>query len=193
MTLAQAFRQIRIALDSAGVCYAVGGSWASTVHGEPRHTNDIDFVTNLDPHRLPAFLQALGPGFYVDPESALDALKVRRPFNIIHQQLGYKFDFFPVIDRHGEAELARRIHVALPGLDRERVPVISAEDTILAKLRWYRDGGQVSERQWRDIAGILAASGEQLDRAYLEQWAEEMGLTELYHRAIQATGIFPGC
>ena len=191
MTLPQVFQQVRRALDSAGVIYAIGGSWASTIHGEPRHTNAIDFVTNfdasldasLDAGCLQRFFNALGSGFYFDPESALASLKARRPFNIIHQELGYKFDFFPAIDSHGTAELARRMAVALPALDTEPVPVISAEDTILAKLRWYRAGGEVSERQWRDIAGMFAASGDRLDRDYLERWAETLGLTDLYQRA----------
>lgn len=74
--------------------------------------------------------------------------------------------------------------VALPGLDTEPVPVISAEDTILAKLRWYREGGAVSDRQWRDIGGILAASDGQLDLDYLERWARVMGLAALYERAM---------
>ena len=191
MTLPQVFQQVRRALDSAGVIYAIGGSWASTIHGEPRHTNDIDFVINLDSGhdaglktgRLQRFFDALDSGFYFDLESAQASLKGRRPFNIIHQELGYKFDFFQVIDSHGTAELARRMAVALPALDSEPVPVISAEDTILAKLRWYRAGGEVSERQWRDIAGMFAASGERLDRGYLERWAETLGLTDLYQRA----------
>lgn len=182
MTLPQAFRQVRRALDSAGVVYAIGGSWASTIHGEPRHTNHIDFVTDLETGRVQLFFDALGAGFYFDLESAQASLKGRRPFNIIHQELGYKFDFFPAIDSHGLAELARRMPVALPALDTEPVPVISAEDTILAKLRWYRAGGEVSERQWRDIAGMFAASGERLDRDYLERWAETLGLTDLYLR-----------
>ena len=187
MTLAEAFQQIRRALISTGVTYAICGSWASSVHGEPRHTNDIDFVTNLDGPRVRRFLEALGEGFYFDLESAEEALRYGRSFNIIHQKLGYKFDFFPVVDSHGDSELGRRLAVALPGLDTEPVPVISAEDTILAKLRWYRAGGAVSDRQWRDIAGILAASDGQLDREYLERWARVMGLTELYERAIGGT------
>ena len=183
MTLAEVFRRVRNALDQAGATYAIGGSWASTIHGEPRHTNDIDFVTNLNAERLGPFFDALGSGFYFDAESARAALENGRPFNVIHQKLGYKFDFFQVIDGHGMAELARRMAVALPALDTEPVPVISAEDTILAKLRWYRAGGEVSERQWRDIAGMFAASGEHLDREYLERWAHTLGLTGLYQRA----------
>lgn len=184
MTLTQAFQQVRRALSSAGVTYAICGSWASAVHGEPRHTNDIDLVTNLDGQRLQLFLDALGQGFYFDLDSAQEALKLGRPFNIIHQKLGYKFDFFPVVDAHGGAELERRLSVSLPGLDTDVVPVISAEDTILAKLSWYRQGGEVSERQWRDIAGILAASGGQLDHDYLDHWAQLMGLTKLLSRAL---------
>mgnify|MGYP003387211819 CR=1 FL=1 len=182
MTLPEAFQQIRKALATANVAYAICGSWASALHGEPRHTNDIDFVTNLDGQNVRPFLEALGNGFYFDLESAQDALSRGRPFNVIHQKLGYKFDFFPVVDPHGDAELDRRIAVALPGLDAELVPVITAEDTILSKLRWYRQGGEVSERQLRDISGMIATSGEKLDRGYLERWAQAMGLAELYHR-----------
>lgn len=184
MTLPEAFQQIRKALAAADVVYAVCGSWASALHGEPRHTNDIDFVTNLDGHNVRPFLEALGNGFYFDLESAREALSRGRPFNVIHQKLGYKFDFFPVVDAHGGAELDRRIAVALPGLDSAMVHVITAEDTILAKLRWYRQGGEVSERQLRDISGIIATSGEQLDRDYLELWAQAMGLAELYQRVM---------
>lgn len=185
VTLAEAFQAVRRALDQACVTYAIAGSWASSIHGEPRHTNDIDFVTNLDARRLRTFLLALGPGFYFDEDTALEALNNGRPFNVIHQALGYKFDFFPSIDSHGDAELKRRQAVPLPTLDTELVPVISAEDTILAKLRWYRAGGEVSDRQWRDIAGIFAASGEQLDHAYIERWARAMGIMDLYGRALR--------
>ena len=185
VTLADVFMTVRRALDQADVTYAIAGSWASSIHGEPRHTNDIDFITNLDAPRLRPFLLALGQGFYFDEETALESLNNGRPFNVIHQALGYKFDFFPLVDSHGDAELGRRQAVPLPTLDSELVPVISAEDTILAKLRWYRAGGEVSERQWRDIAGIFAASGEQLDRAYLERWAGAMGLMDLYERAVR--------
>ncbi len=86
----------------------IWGLGASSVHGEPRHTNDIDFVTNLNGPRVRRFLEALGEGFYFDLESAEEALRYGRSFNIIHQKLGYKFDFFPVVDRHGDSELGRR-------------------------------------------------------------------------------------
>jgi len=151
--------------------------WRTSAH-QPH-----DLVTDLTSTRLVQFLDALGPGFYFDRETAQDSLESGRPFNVIHQTLGYKFDFFPAMDPHGRAELARRLVVALPALDTELVPVISAEDTILAKLRWYRAGGEVSDRQWRDIAGIFAASGPHLDQDYLHQWARTLGLTELYERA----------
>ena len=185
VTLAEAFQTVRRALDQASVTYAIAGSWASSIHGEPRHTNDIDFVTNLDAPRLRPFLIALGPGFYFDEDTAFDALNNGRSFNVIHQTLGYKFDFFPLAGSHGDSELQRRQAVSLPTLDADLVPVISAEDTILAKLRWYRAGGEVSDRQWRDIAGIIAASGERLDHAYLERWARAMGLMDLYERALR--------
>lgn len=71
----------------------------------------------------------------------------------------------------------------MPALDIDLVPVISAEDTIPAKLRWYRDGGEVSERQWRDIAGMFAASRQHLDWSYLERWSFPVGL---FHSRLHA-------
>ena len=186
MSLLTAFGAVREALERAGVAYAIGGSWASTAHGEPRATNDIDFIASFNTLALGDFLDALGPEFYFDAVTAREAIAHGRPFNVIHQTWSYKFDFFPVHTEHGEEELARRLMVLVPGLSAGQLPIVTAEDTILAKLRWYREGGESSSRQWRDVLGVLAAGGDRLDRAYLKRWATRLGITDLYQRALDA-------
>ena len=60
---------------------------------------------------------------------------------------------------------------------------------MLAKLQWYREGGGVSDRQWTDVLGVLKVQGATLDRAYLEEWARELGLTSLLRRALDDAGL----
>jgi hypothetical protein len=69
--------------------------------------------------------------------------------------------------------------------------VASPEDTILAKLQWYRDGSGVSDRQWNDVLGVLKVQGAALDRAYLDEWAGELGLKDLLRRAVDDAGLPP--
>ncbi len=184
--LNQAFQGIRRALESAGIIFAIGGSWASTTYGEPRQTNDIGFVAAFNTWNLGLFLDTLGDTYYYDKETAQEALRLARPFNVIHRQLAFKFDFFPVQDEHAAAELDRRQFFLVATLDDEPVPIVSAEDIVIAKLRWYRAGGEVSQQQWRDIAGILRLEGDRIDRVYLDAWTRKLDLQDLWRRALKA-------
>ena len=82
--------------------------------------------------------------------------------------------------------MPRRLAPRLPPV---AVSTSSAEDTVLAKLQWYRDGGGVSDRQWNDVLGVLKVQGTTLDRAYLEDWARELGLADLLRRALEDAGL----
>lgn len=57
--------------------------------------------------------------------------------------------------------------------------VKSPEDTILRKLLWYRMGGEVSDRRWSDILGVVQVQGERLDRDYLAKWAPQLRVEDL--------------
>lgn len=164
-------------LDASGVPFMVAGSVASTTYGMARSTQDIDIV--IDPPNLAA-LEALvksmpSDAYYADPESARDAWFRRSMFNIVDFASGWKVDLILRKNRpFSRAEFDRRVSTSL--LD---VPVFiaSAEDTIVAKLEWSKMAGG-SERQRRDVAGILAARGDDLDRAYIERWTLELDLSE---------------
>lgn len=181
--LAAAFGGVRRALEAAEVRYAIGGSWASTTHGEPRQTNDIDLIATFTADNLDPFLNALGDDYYVDRDTAHDALRRSRSFNVIHRHLAFKFDLFPANSPHTMAQVERSRAVLVLELDEAPVPIVSAEDIVIAKLEWYRAGGGISERQWCDILGVLRAEGDRLGSAYLDTWANRLGLQELYERA----------
>lgn len=159
------------ALDRAGVPHMLTGSHASTFHGEPRATNDADLVIDPD---LPAFRAVAErlreDGLYCGDEGV--AFEHRSMCNVIDPATGAKVDLIVRRDRPFSInEMERRIRVSVDGV---ALWIATAEDLILAKLEWARLGQ--SERQRRDIAGVLAVSGDQLDLAYLRKWATELGL-----------------
>lgn len=173
-------------LDRLGVAWYVGGSVASTVHGHFRATNDIDVVAELRDEHAGEIRAALAADHYVDETAIRDAVRRRSSFNVIHFGTGLKIDVF--VAREGEFESgvrARRVRAALgTGPDAGTVWVVSAEDVVLTKLVWYRRGGGVSERQWRDVLGVVRVRGAELDVAYLRRWAAALGVADLVEDAL---------
>jgi hypothetical protein len=171
------------AIESVGGSYFVGGSLASSIQGEPRATNDIDIVIELPLGRIAELVSALGPDFEVDVEILRDALLHGRTCNIFYLPAVTKIDLFAVgPSAFDEIEFSRRRPVVVRDSG-ETLVVKSPEDTVLRKLLWYRDGGSVSERQWRDVVAVLSVSGSAMAPEYLESWAARLGITELLDRA----------
>ena len=186
----QVTRRVVAAFDVAGVRYFLGGSVASALYGEARSTRDIDLVAAMLPHQVEPFLTALGNEFYADAAAIGAAVAARRSFNVIHLDTMMKADIFIFkADAFGRSQFARRTARQLSQADPISIYVASPEDTVLAKLQWYRQGGGVSDRQWNDVLGVLKVQGAVLDRAYLEEWARELGLTDLLRRALDDAGL----
>jgi len=181
------------ALDRCGIPYAVGGSVASSYHGSPRATNDVDLLVEFLPAKAESFAQALGSDFYADPDMIRDALFNVRSFNVIHLKTTYKFDFFPVWgDRFASSQLARRVAVRSDLLGEPLdFPIASPEDIILAKLAWFQKGGRSSARQWNDVLGVVRIQGDRLDRVYLNEWSERLGVRELLEDALRQGSTDP--
>lgn len=186
----QVTRMVTAAFDAAGIRYFLGGSVASALYGEPRSTRDIDLVAAILPRHIEPFIAALGSGFYAEPETIRDAVAAARSFNLIHLDTMVKVDVFTFkADAFGRSQLSRRVARQLSPDDSAAIYIASAEDTVLAKLKWYREGGEVSDRQWNDVLGVLKVQGPTLDRAYLQDWARELGLTDLLRRALDDAGL----
>ena len=181
-------RQVTAVFDALGVAYVIGGSLAGMVHGLVRTTLDADIVAELQPDHAAALVAALGEAFYVPDEATLrEAIARRGSFNLIHLATMFKVDVFvPQARPFDRQQLARRIGERVGSGSEERLWVLSAEDVILAKLEWFRRGGEASERQWRDVLGVVRAQGAALDVAYLRQWGAALGVDDLVERALAA-------
>jgi hypothetical protein len=170
-------------LDAMGILHTIGGSIASSFAGEPRSTVDIDIVVALEEQHVEALVAALSAEFYVDADALRRAIRTRSSANLIHQATQLKVDLFVSGGTPLDArQLARRRAVDLG--DGRRLYVHPPEDILLQKLRWYRLGGEVSDRQWRDVAAIVRVQGGRLDREYLREGAGILGVTDLLDRAL---------
>lgn len=176
-------------LEKLNVDYMVGGSFASSVYGLARFTQDVDLIANLRPDQVDGFTRIFGPEFYLDRGSIERALRTGTSFNIIHFESSFKVDFFILSkSKFKEEQFSRRLLRRVnPDSDFEAY-VQSPEDIVLSKLEWYRRGGEVSENQWRDVIGIIKTQAARLDLVYLRKWAVELGVSDLLEQASKEAG-----
>lgn len=145
-------------LEKPGVSYFVGGSLASAIYGMVRATQDSDLVADLSQENVLPFVRALESEFYIDEEMIAEAVTHRSSFNMIHRASFFKVDvFIPKMRPFANEQLSRARRQVLAIEPRVEALVATAEDTLLAKLEWYRMGGEISERQWRDIGDFEGA------------------------------------
>ena len=165
----------------------IGGSIATSAYGEPRATNDVDLVANLRPAACASFVEALGDDFYADLDAVREAARRGASFNVIHFESVEKIDIFCVRDAFTADGLAKRVDWDLG--NGMVAPVAAPGHMVVEKLRWYRRGGEVSDRQIRDVQGVLQTSGGTLDLDEMRGWAEKLGLTDLLERALVDAGL----
>lgn len=167
-------------LDRLGVAYHLSGSYASGIHGVLRQTHDVDLVVDFRADRIEELANSLERDFFVDGLSIARAVSERSSFNIVHMASGVKVDLFLKGDsRFDLSEFERKVTVSVGHETPRQVHVKSAEDTVLRKLLWFRMGGEVSDRQWADVRGIVAVQDDRLDSKYLKRWADDLGIRDL--------------
>lgn len=170
-------------LEALEIPYALGGSIASIVYGEPRTTRDIDVVADLqtgDVDRMAARMPE--PDFFLDPVAARKAVNATRPFNVLHPASGMKIDVFPPADEIARRQIERSTRVEIePDLRPRFSP---PEELIVQKMRYYSEGG--SDKHLRDIASMLAISGEAIDREEVGRLASPLGLDDVWGEILAA-------
>ncbi len=177
--IAQEFERLRIR-------YLVGGSLASSLHGIPRATNDVDMVAEITDAHIPLLVKALETEFYIDAEMIQDAIQHQSSFNVIHLATMFKVDIFVLkTDVASQEEMTRRGQYQVSDTPDQRLFLASAEDVIVHKLYWYQLSGSLSERQWTDVLGVLQVQGEHLDYTYLDRMAHQRGVRDLLTQAMK--------
>lgn len=167
-------------LEQLGIPYVIVGSLASTVYGLARTTLDSDLLADIHPQHIPALVQAFHDEYYVSADAIAEAITHHGSFNLIHLATMFKVDIFIAKpDLLDQAQLAHGRLLRFSESPEQAAIVAGPEDTVLAKLVWYRAGGEVSERQLRDVAAIIEVQGDRLDLAYLRQNAHTLGVADL--------------
>ncbi len=184
--------QVADALEALEIPYFVAGSVASGVLGVPRATRDSDLIADFPQEKVDRFVSFMAKDFYLSADAVRKAIRRLGSFNLIHFQNLLKVDIFiSKGDPFSRSQLGRRVRKVLI-LEPERSAYFaSAEDTVLSKLKWYREGGSTSDQQWKDVLGVLKVQADALDRTYLDRWARELDLFDLLARALHDAGLPP--
>jgi len=183
--LVAALRPVADAFDALGVAYFLAGSLASSAHGVARASLDADVVAALTVEHVDPLVDRLHSEYYLPVDRLKRAVTMRSSCNFIHLATMFKIDVFVSKDRAFDREAAARARLQAidDSADARRFPIASAEDTVLAKLEWFRMGGETSDRQWWDVVGVLKVSRE-ADEAYMRRWALSLGVSDLLDRAL---------
>mgnify|MGYP006286919675 CR=1 FL=1 len=178
-------KQFTDVLDQLHINYAIGGSMASSIYGTVRFTQDADITIAHCPDKSHLLYNLLHDDFYISEDAMQQAFNSYASFNIIHLATAFKIDIFiqnpetfekNLIDRRQELQLSEKL--------KKKFSIVSPEDIILLKLKWYKIGNCQSDRQWIDIAGVIEVQKDKLDIEYLEDWAVKLGVEDLLEKAL---------
>lgn len=168
--------------DELEIPYTISGSVGSSLHGIARATLDIDLVANIKRENVPTFVERLKADYYIDDAMIQSAIQNERSFNLVHLKTMLKIDVFVLKTRSfDQSAFTRRRKQVL--LSMNEYFVTTPEDLILHKLEWYELGGRISERQWRDVIGILKVQENNLNWEYLTKWAKTLKIFDLLEKA----------
>jgi hypothetical protein len=147
---------------------------------------NTDLIADLQVEHVQHLVNALQERFYIDAEFVREAIRRRSSFNVIHRESVFKVDVFvPKPRPFDQAQFAHRLRAVILRDPERSVWVLSAEDIILAKLEWFRLGNEVSERQWRDILGVIKTQQGRLDQDYMLTMSTQLGVSDLLRLAFE--------
>lgn len=164
-------------LDSHHIPYMLTGALSVVYYGRPRASHDIDFVVELpekDYASVVDIMKQLPGDYMVQPEAIARAVREKDMFTILHLPTMLKLDFWLLQDdEFDQTRFKRRQRVTL--LNR-KMTITSAEDTILQKLRWYKEAR--IEKHVVDAAFVYQVQKKELDMSYLTSWAKKLAVAK---------------
>lgn len=189
-------RKIADILLPLNIPYVVGGSVASSLLGENRSTQDLDLVIDLEARTAQRLIDAMSGDFYISESAVTEAIAKSKTapressFNVIYLPSMEKADIFVMgsEDPFSASVMSRRQLYPVSDLQEEGIYIYSPEDIVLQKLSWYKLTPGGSQKQWRDVLGVLKVQFGRLDLAYMNQWARSLQLTDLLDEALVQSG-----
>lgn len=178
-------------LNSLDIPDYVGGSVASSLQGEVRFTQDLDLVVNIQASQIQPLIKAIADQFYISDIAVEQAVNRKTSFfNVIHLTTTEKADIFVMKDdEFSLSQMSRRVLHCPDGDMSKSFYLCTPEDTILQKVLWLRMANSESQKQWRDILGVLKLQKEQLDCGYLQEWGQRLKLTDILVQALRESGM----
>lgn len=181
--------QMATLFETLNIPYLVGGSVASSLLGESRSTQDLDLVISISLSTAQQLIRVMEQEFYISESAVVEAVTEKRSFNVIHLTSLEKIDIFVIGDDAFSRSKMNRRQLYKINESEKGIYMYSAEDIILQKLYWYLLSATESQKQWRDVLGVLKVQGERLDFNYLNQWAEILKVQSLLELALQQAGL----
>lgn len=176
-------------LERLEIEYVIGGSIASSLYGKVRFTEDADVTVEPFAGKADEFFRLVRSDFYINWDAMQQALRQKSSFNVVHLKSAFKIDVFIQNDTEFEKQLlSRRKFMKLSEGFKKAFSVVSAEDIVLLKLRWYQQGDCTSERQWDDLVAVMEVQAKKLDLEYMKKWAATLGINELLEKAVSEIG-----
>ena len=178
---------VTAALDNVGITYAVTGSVASSIHGEPLMSEDVDIVVNMTPEQARRLALKLPRRLYFTEEMLVDAARNHRMANLVDLDSHLKMDLSVMPPSHFRQDVLSRARPTSFGADAPEFCTVTPEDVILMKLEWRKE--TQSAKQWENALSVVRVKGNALDWAYLFEGAERLGVLDDLRRLRDEGGI----
>ncbi len=174
-------------LDEIGVLYAITGSIASSIHGQPYASQDVDICLRMNSDVGTKLAQKVAPRFYASTEAIMEAVRNRGIANLVDTASALKVDLSCLPDSpFFDQVLSRRSKVEFePG--GPAFWLVSAEDVVLMKLLWRRESR--SSKQWDNALSVVQVQGARLDWPYLRKWATALGVNDDLQQLQEEAGV----
>jgi len=170
------------ALRKLGIPYMVVGSFSSNVYGKPRSTKDADVVIEIGSRSISELAMEMGPDFTCDPQLTFETVTGTMRYRLAHPATNFTIELFLLSDEPHDKERFRRKLSGDIG-DGQKTFVPTAEDVIITKLRWSKQG--LRQKDVDDCDSVIAVQAEHLDVEYIRRWCDAHGTREIFDRLLQ--------
>ena len=176
MTAMDLVTRVIDALEALHIPYMVVGAFSVNVYGRPRSTEDADFVIELGDTPVSSLVGELGGDFVLDPQLSFETVTATSRYRLDHKNSLFLVELFLLSeDPHDRERFARRSEGDIGG---RRVFVPTAEDVIITKLRWSRQGQRAKDSE--DVLNVLKVQAGRLDYDYIRRWCDRHGTRSLF-------------